>query len=130
MNRLQLRSLAALSIAFGACTSPMESFGCTANEVPAIVVSVIDSVTRASRLDSASVVATAPGFVEALTTPFGLDSLHRPASVQGVWERAGTYAVSVRRVGYGDWAAANLVVSRSTCHVSTVTITALIQPLP
>ena len=130
MNRLQLRHLAAASIAITACTGPLASPLCTQEKVPAIVVSVVDSATRVSRLDSASVVATAPGFVETLAMPFMFDSLHRPTSVQGVWERAGTYAVSVQRAGYHGWATANLVATRDACHVSTVTVTALLQPLP
>jgi hypothetical protein len=45
-----------------------------------------------------------------------------------VYEKAGTYTVTVERSDYRPWIRANVKVTRGDCHVATVSFTALLQP--
>lgn len=47
---------------------------------------------------------------------------------QGAFERPGTYTVTVRRQGYRDWTAKNVVVKGGQCHVTTVGLRADLAP--
>ena len=122
-----------------ACTGtagPGEGIVCTASIEPAIVVSLLDSVTGSQGL---------PGFpysAELMARPFGsvrdggyVDSLRAAGmiedtllSVQAAPERPGRYDVLVRIEGYRDWQAIGVVAEPGVCHVQTVELLAVLQP--
>jgi len=62
--------------------------------------------------------------------PFGyLDDGTTLVSLSAAYERPGTYAVTVERQRYKQWRLAGVVVAAGSCHVETVNLVALLQPL-
>lgn len=45
-----------------------------------------------------------------------------------VYERAGTYTVTVEQAGYKLWTQAGVLVTKNGCHVNGVAVTARLQP--
>jgi hypothetical protein len=96
---------------------------CTAQFVPGIVVEVLDSATRASLVQDARGAAQDGAFIDSLR-PLS------PTTFQAAGERPGTYTVTVVHPGYIDWVRPDVQVRLGVCHVQTVTLQALLQPIP
>ena len=109
-----------LALVSSACTySPV----CSSNIVPGLVVTVVDSVTGAFVADSASgtVITTAKDWGDTLSVGYPGHTL------EGAWERAGTFDITVSRPGYNDWIASSVVVTKVGCHVRSVQLLARMQ---
>jgi len=116
--RLSLLCLAFLSACSGA-TSVM----CNDVAVPAIVVDPQDSATGAALALGASGSVQDGTFLDSLRT-------RSPESLQAAFERAGTYTVTVVRVGYADWVRSDVRAQPGVCHVQTVTLHPLLRAVP
>ncbi len=113
------------------CLFPSDPIGCTADLREAVAVYVRDAASNASIATGATLVLRDGPFADSITSPF-----YNPSDNQGAlitpntFERAGTYAVTVRRANYASWDTAGVRVTRNVCHVNTVTLTARLSPLP
>ena len=96
---------------------------CTAIAVAGINVKVIDSLTGAPVASGSLVRATEGTFTDSASVPANrsdLDSLSIPL----VFERPGTYQVTVEHAGYRIWTKSDVRVRDSGCHVDPVSLTA------
>ena len=111
-----------------ACDSAVGPGACTAIALPALDVTVLDSLTEAPLASGARVIARDGAYADtSVTAPAG--SSGPELAVQGLaYERAGRYSVTVERAGYQPWRRDGVVVRRGSCHVETVRLTALLQP--
>ena len=101
---------------------PTDITVCTQEARAGITVDVRDAVTNA-QVGRGSIVVAREGAVAdtATDTPLG----NGPYSL--VFERAGTYTVSVTQSGYQPWTQSGVVVTKGTCHVNGVAVTARLQ---
>jgi hypothetical protein len=95
-------------------TSP--PFDCTANALPGIVLTTVDSVSG-SPIPTAAVVLVQDG-------AYTDRAIAIPPQYYAAFERPGSYQVTATLVGYQTWKATNIVVRNGQCHVETVGITA------
>lgn len=93
---------------------------CTAPRSIAVIVTALDSVSRASVADSARGVVQSGTYVDSLQLDFGV--------LEG-GTKLGTYQVTVQRPGYAQWVRTNVRVTRQgPCgNVIPVQLTALLQ---
>jgi len=101
---------------FGYCTAASGS--------PAVIVTPLDSGTRANVAVGTRGVAVSGTYV---------DSLRRVDSVLWGGAQLGTYQVTVERVGYQQWVRRGVQVTQATeCGMPAVSVrlTALLQPTP
>jgi hypothetical protein len=117
----------------GACTllicagcSLISAPVCTDEYVHAVDVQVVDSVSGAMAASGAQLVARDGVFADSMSYPANRADLEA-FSLHAAGERAGTYAVTLRKSGYRDWTRANVQVAKDACHVTTVSLTALMQ---
>lgn len=117
---------AAVGLIVAACQNDSMSPGgyCTAPRSIAILLTAVDSVTRASVADGARGVVQSGAYVDSLRVVS--DSL-----LEG-GDQLGTYVVHVERPGYHEWIRTNLqVTQQGPCgNVVPVSLTALLQPTP
>jgi hypothetical protein len=129
MKLLKSITVLATAVVIVACDSVFFfTGGCTTVVVPAIRVTVIDSVTGESRERGSTVRARDGSFVDSRVVPD--DSTLAPFPIQLADERAGTYVVSVSRAGYRDWTASNVRVRDEGCHVGTAHLVARLVRAP
>lgn len=110
----------AASCILAACGSTTPGEACTEIAVPGIAVSVVDSATGDVLPPPSTVVAQDGAFsdtAEAITAP----------NYSLVYERKGTYLVTVTHDGYHVWQRSGVVVTSDACHVITVELTAKLQ---
>jgi hypothetical protein len=115
---------AALLVGLGACTvsDHMVAEGdCTVDQRPGLVLSVIDSTTGDPISTPSLVIARAGTFADTART-FVLPTYYL------LYERAGTYVVTVNHAGYREWSRAGVVVAADRCHVLRLTMAARLQP--
>jgi hypothetical protein len=110
-----------LVLGCSAGSGPTDGIVCTQEARAGITVDVRDSVTNALAGQGVRIVAREGAFADTVTSatfdgPFGL-----------VFERAGTYTLSVDRPGYQSWSKAAVEVTKGTCHVNGVVVTARLQ---
>jgi hypothetical protein len=108
-----------------ACGSSSTQVQCTAELVPAFLLTVRDGQTGAVLDSQATAIATirlrgyADTVVNSPTDPFMLGIL------------SGTYDLTVKSTGYATWFDSNIVVAaRDACHPVTQTLRANLQKLP
>lgn len=102
---------------------------CTTMLVPAISVSVLDSVTRASLFQGTTVRAIDGTFSDSVTItgdPGGTDLIPIPVA----YEHAGTFRVTVTHPGYIAWSVTDVRVTKDGCHVQTAKLTAQLVRVP
>lgn len=100
---------------------------CTTSIDPGLIVEIRDARTERWIADSAIVIARSVGYADTLRAgAFGRDGLIRDR--RGVYERAGTYALEVRRPGYQTWQDSGVVVTSGVCHVNTLVLRVDLQP--
>jgi hypothetical protein len=114
-------AVAAVAVA-AACDAPFGiGRGCDASANAGIVVAVLDSATSRPWADSVVVVATEGGYADTAryVGPDGRAPL--------VYERPGTYTVTVHGRGARPWRRAGVRVRKDGCHVETAQVTAPLQ---
>ena len=102
---------------------------CTANFVPALTVEIRDMATGAPAACGSSGEVRDGDYVAPLTD--GGSCATAPETtvyLEGPWERAGNYTVTIRRQGYQDWVRSDVVVISDECHVQTVALQARLEP--
>jgi hypothetical protein len=102
-------------------TGCQQPFGCTANFVYGLTIVVTDSATGEPLGGQATVVEVRDGAYEDQVTAISANTF------VAAGERAGEYAVRVRRIGYRDWARVGVRVRGGSCHVTPVTLNVRLQ---
>lgn len=102
---------------------------CTTSFEPAIIVEIREAGTGAPLAAGARGAVRDGGYVDSLrpaeSTSGDTATMY---SRQAAGERAGTYAVEVRRTGYQTWTANGVRVTKGECHVNTRRLIAALQP--
>jgi hypothetical protein len=106
----------------------LTSGDCTTIVLPAISVTVVDSVTGASLAHGTTVRVIDGSFVQSITAPDDSTADAIPIGVAA--ERAGVYHVSVTHSGYIAWSQSNVRVTKSSCHVQTARLVARLVRAP
>lgn len=106
------------------CGNIAGNYSCPASLVPAVVVEVRDAQTGAPRAEGARGAVQDGAYVDSLK-PFEVS-----LSLQGAFERPGTYAVEVHRAGYQTWTVSGVRVSKQRCGVATVRLLANLVSAP
>ena len=123
-TRRLMVSVAALAL--GACrhNAPTDGIACTEIAVPALSVSLSDSVTGATAgFTNVAVVATDGAYRDSVfQATYPASPFNGPISL--AYEHRGTLTVTVRASGYSVWTRNNVVVTGDVCHVTTVALTA------
>jgi len=125
--------LVAAAVALAGCDSITGLFSgdCTTILVPAVSVTILDSVTGFGIEPGATVRARDGSFVDSVVVTS--DTTNNPPydlAIGLAYERAGVYQVSVSRAGYLDWSASNIRVKKSGCHVGTAKLVARLVRAP
>lgn len=125
------RYCAALSVLAVAGCDLLDSSAtiCTANFVFGLVVAVQDSSTGAPAASGAQLIAQDGTWADTVGFPPSRPDLDAQPLVSA-GERAGSYAVTVRKAGFQDWQRTGVVVTADECHVHPVELTARLQPAP
>jgi hypothetical protein len=105
----------------GACAEN-PPLACTEEARPGLSVTVRDSVTSATVTDGVEVVAVEGAFAD---TARG--SLLGSGVYSLVYERAGSYEVTVTHPAYKTWRQSAVRVTADECHVRTVSLLARLQ---
>lgn len=100
--------------------------GCTDSIEPGIVVEIYDAHTGAPSAQDARGWVRDGDFQEGLRGAEDRDGVL--ISLQGAFERPGTYSVHVEKDGYRPWRLENVGVSADVCHVQTVRLEARLVP--
>jgi hypothetical protein len=120
---LRLAAAGAIGSTLG-CDALQIGTACTDEARPGLVVTVLDSVTKAA-ISGASVTARSGTRTDVVP-----DYESARSSYPLAYEKAGTYSVTVEKAGYRTWLRSDVRVTSDRCHVQTVSLTALLQPLP
>ena len=105
----------------GACAEN-PPLACTEEARPGLSVTVRDSVTSGTLADGVEVVAAEGAFADTARA-----SLLGSGVYSLVYERAGTYDVTVSHPAYQTWRLSAVVVTADQCHVRTVSVLARLQ---
>ena len=97
---------------------------CTVLAVPAVQLTVVDSLTGQSAALRAISVSIRSGGLRDTVFVATLAAGSPPFSVGLAYERPGTYDLSVTAAGYRIWTSTGVVVTNDLCHVITVPLTA------
>lgn len=101
---------------------------CTASLEPGIRILVTDSVSGNPNSCGARAVVADGTYSEAAENPSSPGCLDT-AMLLAAFERPGTYAVTVSKAGYLDFALSDVAVTAGVCHVNTVTVEARLSPM-
>lgn len=113
-----------------ACANSSDPIACTEEARSALAVLVYHGFTDVGIAEGATLVLRDGTFADSVTSPLGFSgSAAGPLITPNTYERAGTYAVTVRRAGYSQWDTVGVRVTEDVCHVNTLTLTARLQPL-
>ena len=112
-----------------ACSISAPTVVCTDQIVPGIVIKVQNAATGAPVTDSADVQVTDGSYVETYRY-LGPPNQQLTGTITAAGERAGTYGISVRKIGFAPYDTAGVRVTKDVCHVHTVTVVASLQPIP
>jgi hypothetical protein len=119
------RIVASLNIPQEAVHLEVEGQICTLEARSGILVSPRDSVSGESLIAGSYFFARDGNFVDSVRVP--TDWKGRIPFVPLTLERAGIYEVGIDRAGYRPWRAADVRVEKDACHVTPVTLTALLS---
>ena len=122
-DRLFTAVAAVMLLSLG-CDALKIGTACTTEARPGLVVTVLDSVTKA-QISGARVTARNGTTTDVVPDPWAATSAYSLA-----FEKPGTYEVTVEKSGYRTWVRTNVRVTEDECHVKTVSLTALLQPQP
>ncbi len=123
LSRLHFVLLTGGAMAVGCSASDIaDGSVCTKEARAGITVDVRDSVSNALVGLGSRIIAREGVFADTSTdTPLG----NGPYSL--VFERAGTYDLSVVQSGYRTWSKPGVQVTKGSCHVTAVAVTARLQ---
>jgi len=130
MKNLKSISVALVMLALMACDAITGLFSgdCTTMPIPAISVTVVDSLSGAPLAPGSTVRARDGAYADSLVVPADTNSTPFPIGL--ALERAGVYQVSVSHPGYRDWSAVNVRTSKAGCHVRTAVLIARLVRSP
>lgn len=112
-------------LATAACRNPGEmDVVCTQEARPSIRVSVLDSISGVAAGKNSRIVAQAGTYTD--SAPAAWTSASDGPYPVG-FEHAGTFTITVSKMGYRDWSRTGIVVTADKCHVRTVDVTARLQ---
>ncbi len=111
-----------------ACGGDSEPIVCTASLEAGIRIHVTDSASGNPISCGARAMVTAGTYSEAVDNPSG-PGCFDTAMLMAAFERPGTYAVTVSKAGYLDFAINDVVVTAGVCHVNTVTVEARLSSM-
>lgn len=120
MHPKPLALLAAATATLAGCGNPFEI--CTTEAVPALSVTVVDSIAGANLAPEALVWASDGAFVDTL------QAFVEGVPYVGAFERAGRYTVVAELEGFETWSRENVLVEDDGCHVATREVTARLAP--
>lgn len=131
--RLLPRLALSAPLLLAACQSavaPGEGILCTGHMAPAVEVVVVDARSGAYVARGARGTVRDGSFSDTLSRARSLGAPPEDTlvSLQGAYERPGTYTVAVERAGYRPWQQGGVTVTRDACHVNTVLLTARLEP--
>lgn len=107
-----------------ACDGTTEPVLCTEELRAGIVLTVIDPISAAPILTGVTVTFQDGDYQETYT------STSAPSGVfAGAYERPGTYVVAAAKDGFETWIRTGVEVAQGECHVATVELQAVLQPL-
>ena len=118
MNRVWL----GLGLLTGACAEN-PPLACTEEARPGLTVTVRDSVTAAAVANGVEVIARDGAYADTARA-----SLLGSGVYSLVYERPGTYEVTVSHPSYRAWVRTGIKVTADACHVQTVSLLARLQP--
>ncbi|MGD8320233.1 MAG: carboxypeptidase-like regulatory domain-containing protein [Gemmatimonadota bacterium] len=122
-KRTALMLLAPALLAFG-CSSSLDPVVCTDEARPGIVLQVVDPISAAPILTGVTVTFQDGDYTETYT------SASAPSGTfSGAYERPGTYVVAAAKDGFETWIRTGVEVTADQCHVKTVQLQAVLQPL-
>ena len=98
---------------------------CTADLKFALQVSITDSISGSRSASGATVVARDGSYADSVQVPAD-PSFDRDVQYLGL-SRPGLYTLSVRRVGYKDWARNRIRANSGNCGVERVNVPVLLQ---
>lgn len=124
MRLHELLVIVAVALELGACSGVPTGGGtvCTLEARAGLTVDVRDSVTNAPAGRGSIIVARSGSAADTsrdtgvFDGPYGL-----------VYERAGTYSLTVLQKGYRLWSRSDILVTKGDCHVNGVAVTARLQ---
>ena len=122
IDKAQLVALVGVLTVVGCSASVTDGTVCTLEARAGITVDVRDSVSNALVGRGSRIIAREGAVADTSTDTPVSDG---PFSL--VYERAGTYALSVTQTGYQPWTRAGVQVTKGTCHVNSVAVTARLQ---
>lgn len=122
-------AFAAVAILLGGCDALSNEVICTAILVYGIRVTVQDSVSGAPVASGAQLIARDGAYADTASFPANQPNFDG-LPLQAAPERPGTYIVTVRKTGFGDWVRNVTVVREDECHVRSVELTARLQHSP
>jgi len=120
-----LRAVGAVCVAALAagCSEPIEV--CTPILLPALTITVRDSVTGVPTASGVTASGTRHGdTTETVVVP---NDPSKDASPIPLGTDAGTYDIVLTKAGYVDWRRTDIVVAANGCHPQTRSIEALLQ---
>ena len=95
---------------------------CTYEARAGITLDVRDSASNALAGRDSKIIAREEAFADT-----SHDTAVRDGPYPLVYERAGTYTVTVEQAGYKLWTQAGVLVTKNGCHVNGVAVTARLQ---
>lgn len=125
-GRIIAPGLAVLSLIVLGCNPEAPTLVCEAGRFPAIVANLVDSVSGSPLLAPSEVVATEGAYADTVRGP---PEPFVPGWASLAPERPGTYRVTATAERYRPWAKDGVRVTGDACHVQTVELEALIQPV-
>jgi len=111
----------------GACNFITTDRVCTDELRFGLAVGVRDSATGLAAASGATLIMVdQTGAIDSTKFPPNRPDLD-PVPLLGAGEHAGTFRVTVRKLGYRDWVRSEVRVTRDECHVRVTALTALLQ---
>ena len=125
MKPLAILLLLTTLLVVGACDTQGEII-CTLEARPGLAIEVREAATGAPAVEGTFAFLLDGEYTETLEgPPIGLGT--DPPTLYGAYERAGTYHISVVKVGFKTWQARDVKVDADECHVKTVRLEAQLE---
>jgi hypothetical protein len=122
MNKRLMRTILPTLLALSAC-NPLEP--CTLELRAGIRLTVVDARSASPATGEVTATVTDGSYTETVEVP---ESGPGPRVAGLAFGRPGTYRVEVRSPGFQPWVEQDVRVSEDRCHVTTVDLTARLEP--
>ena len=118
------------AFSLSACDAVLPPFGCTAEAIPAVEVTILDAATGAPAACDALLVARDGAYVDSVSVrrwlslpPGDTTDVCRiqpaPDRLYAAGQRPGTYSLRVEKPGFVPWEQRGVRVRSTPCHVET-----------